>query len=480
MDLSFYKNLSESQKAYADKIASKARSLGIPPELAVSVAYKESGLNPSAKPGSAGEIGIMQIKPDTAKEVGFTMDQIKDPDANIDAGLKYLKKSLDLSEGDPRLAAAGYNAGINHPFFSSKDKTLPPGTVDYLKDLKGFGAFTEAPAKQSVSVQTPPTSLDSMEAQQQMDKIFENAARGRGALGGLGVGAALSGSRLVGPAVKGAAQFISKATEEGKLAADAKAGVLPETPPVPPTPPGGQPPAKPTELGTPGTYGKATGPGQATFNYARSYGLPEIEAGQALSTTKEPGGVHDLLNKRQQALIGIQQRFPTETYVENPRFGGLMTPGQGSGAGPRASYVQQPTGALQAIPTKTVIPTTPPAKGALEEVTQLFKSMIEPGSKVRTVGGTVFRYAAPPLAGLQAGSEIGSMTHELGKKEPDYTKIGLSGLGAAGALMSIYPPTMPIGIPLAIGAPMIQGMREQERRPTMPSELNPMGEYIGP
>ena len=238
----------------------------------------------------------------------------------------------------------------------------------------------------------------------------------------------------------------------------------PETPP-PAQPAAPRPPAGPTQLGTPGTFPKATGPGSATFNYARSYGLPEIEAGRTLTTGKEAGGVWDLLGKRQEALTGIQQRFPTETFVENPRFGGIMTPGQGAGAGPRASYVQQP-GGLQAIPTRSPVPVTPPSKGALEEVTSLFRSMLEPESKIRRVGGALMRYAAPPLAGYQAGSEAGALSHELSKPKPDYAKAALHGAGALGAVGSMFPMTAPIGIPLAIGAPlMVEAMEKGRERP---------------
>lgn len=460
MDLSFYESLNPQQKAFANRIADRAKAMGIPPELAVAVAYQESRLNPSVQAGSAGEIGIMQIKPNTAKEMGFSLEDIKSPEKNIDAGLKYLKRSLDLSEGDPRLAAAGYNAGINHPFFSSQDKSLPTSTVNYLRDLKGFGAFSNVP---EARISEAPVEPKAPQARTEVDEVFEQAARGKGELAGLGIGAGEAFRRTIGPAVKGAAQFIGKASEEGKLAADAKAGILPETPPVPPTPPGGQPPA--TQLSTAGTYGKATGPGSATFNYGRSYGLPEIEAGKALNTTKEAGGVWDLLNKRQEALTGIQQRFPTETYVENPRFGGLMTPGQGVGAGPKASFVQQP-GGLQALPPKAPVPLTPPAKGALEEVTDIFKRMIEPGSKARSVIGTGLKYAAPPLAGLQAGSETGAMLSELDRGKPDYTKATLHGLGALGAGLSAFPATAPVGLPLAISAPLfVEAIEKGRDRP---------------
>ena len=101
-----------------------------------------------------------------------------------------------------------------------------------------------------------------------------------------------------------------------------------------------QPPGGPTQLGTPGTFPKATGPGSATYNYARVYGLPEIEAGRALGTGKETGEVWDLLKNRQESLNRIQQMGGG--FAENPRYGGLMTPQQSVGSGPRQSFTYKP------------------------------------------------------------------------------------------------------------------------------------------
>lgn len=453
MNLSFYENLNESQKAYAQKVASKAREMGVPPELAVAVAFKESGLNPKVQAGGAGEIGIMQIKPTTAKEVGFSEEDIRDPEKNIEAGLKYLKKSLDMSEGDPRLAAAGYNAGVNHPFFTSKGTSLPDTTVNYLKDLKGFGTFevSKTPEKTTVAGGIefePPTTQDSAEFQKQIDTVREKSARGRGEFVGGTLGALESARRVVPPAARGAARFLGRAAEEGRLTADIGAGFGPRGAP---SPLGG---GMAADLASEATQANrilqgTTDPASGTTGRARMGGF-NIETAQQAARAKEAAqGVGAL----QRSGVGL--KTAQQLLAEAP---GLTT---------------TPSGVLypRSAPSAKPVP-----RSGLDEVTRLFREMIEPGSKTRAIGSTVMRYGAPPLAGLQAGSEIGSMMSESRKEKPDYTKMGLSGLGATGAVMSMFPATAPVGIPLAIGAPLIQYMRENQSQ----APLGQTSEVVAP
>jgi hypothetical protein len=450
MNLSFYESLSADQKNLANQIAERAKALGIPPEFAVAIAYQESRLNPKVGPGSVGEIGLMQVRPETGKELGFSAQDLRDPNKNIDAGLAYLKKSLELSGGDTRLAAAGYNAGVNHPFFSNDKAKLPDTTVKYLESLKGFGAFTGP----QVGVEEGGEEEIPKETRRTTEDIEQGRAETAGAMLGGGAGTALTAARVAAPVVapvaRGAAALASKVmSPAARQAAELVAGQRPIGPTAPtamPTPSAGMPAA-----GAP-TPPRATGPGSAVVNYAKAFGLPDIEAGRATSMSAEPGGAWDLLNRRQQALSNISQRFPSERYIENPRFGGLMTPDQGPG--PRASFVSQP-GGLQPLPPRAPVPTAP--VGALEQVKGIFMNMLGPN----TVGRAAIRYAAPPLAGMQIGKEVGTLLTEGGREEPDYTKMALSGLSALGAGMSLFPVTAPIGIPLAIGAPLTQAYREK-------------------
>ena len=103
-----------------------------------------------------------------------------------------------------------------------------------------------------------------------------------------------------------------------------------------------------------------------------------------------------------------------------------------------------------------------PAIGPLEQVSQVFKMLMQ---------NPIVKYGAPPLALGSAAVDIHDIMAEQDKgKEADRIKQLLSGLGAAGAGMSLFPPTAPLGVGLSVLAPAAQYIREQQKRPQMPSE----------
>lgn len=296
--------------------------------------------------------------------------------------------------------------------------------------------------------------------------------------GALGALAGLAETRRMGGF--GPASILEKA------AAGAQRGMGPPTPMMPPAGPVGGPagpaggPVAPVSapvgpLSAP-AGGVPLGPqmgGSGTFNYGKAFGLTDIEAARALDMTKQAGGVHDLSTQRREGLQRIQQLFPGERYIENPRFGGIMTPEQGVGAGPRAQFVQTPAGpgaptgapaSLQQLPPRQPIPTTPRPPSGLDQVTQMFKEMAQTGARgARALGGVAraLPVVSYPLAGYSMGEDLGAIQQELSRQQPDYADIALRGAGALGTGLSLHPVTAPVGIPLALAAPAIAAARRK-------------------
>lgn len=92
---------------YAQEVNEAAQEFGIDSLLLASVIKAESGFNPSAK-SPVGAIGLSQLMPSTAKELGVDPYDTRD---NIRGGAMYLSKMLKRFNGNYHQALAAYNAG---------------------------------------------------------------------------------------------------------------------------------------------------------------------------------------------------------------------------------------------------------------------------------------------------------------------------------------------------------------------------------
>ena len=483
LKLNFPKKLDKEQLNQAEKVARRAIAIGVDPALAVATAYQESRLRPDTPDSEKGAIGLMQVLIPTGKAYGYSEADLRDPEKNLDAGLKNLKEALAYTNNNPKLAAVYYHSGPDAIADLAADKPMGPKTKQYVQDLKSFGTFelfnpnTQAPAE-SAPAEAPPEEppeppaaslADANELTTAQDFIRENSAadlkrQQYGSMGGLG-GAALAASPYVGR---------TAATTVGKLAKafnEAKAPTAP-TAPMGGLPMGGAPTPSQMTAGAPSAGGLPNVPmgtadggrmaqgqtGVIPYNTAKALGVTDIEAGQALTNTKQQGGAWDIATKRAEALNKLQG-MGMGNFVENPRFGGIMTQAPSVGGGPRESFAMQTPEAgkpaqLAPIPKAPIIPTTPPPMSGLDQVKNMFTGMMRQSMRFMPVVG-------PPLAGYSIGRDIADIEsqYERAPMERDYTDIGLSTAGALATGASLYPPAFPVAAPLSIAIPTFRNIR---------------------
>ncbi|HSR47889.1 MAG TPA: lytic transglycosylase domain-containing protein [Anaerolineales bacterium] len=95
-----------SVRAWSPEINRWSQEYDLPPDFVAVVMTLESCGNPGAR-SSAGALGLFQVMP-------FHFDDGEDPldpEVNARRGLSYLRRALDLAQGDFGRAMAGYNGG---------------------------------------------------------------------------------------------------------------------------------------------------------------------------------------------------------------------------------------------------------------------------------------------------------------------------------------------------------------------------------
>ena len=136
---------------FGELIHHAARRHGLNPELVAAVARAESAFRPDAV-SVKGARGLMQLMPATAEWLGVEQHHIHDPEFNLDAGARYLRRLADKFQDDLSLVLAAYNAGEGT---IARYGGVPPyrETQSYLKRIFGFlGLDDEAQSDAAVQI----------------------------------------------------------------------------------------------------------------------------------------------------------------------------------------------------------------------------------------------------------------------------------------------------------------------------------------
>lgn len=124
-----------------DEAVDKAsRKYGVDRDFIMAVIKQESDFNPESTSG-AGAMGLMQLMPGTARELGVT--DAYDVEQNVDGGTEYLKKLLNMYGNSREMALAAYNAGSGTLASRgvdsiSKISRLPYETQNYVQKVIGY------------------------------------------------------------------------------------------------------------------------------------------------------------------------------------------------------------------------------------------------------------------------------------------------------------------------------------------------------
>jgi soluble lytic murein transglycosylase-like protein len=112
---------------------------GLPADIADAVVHVESNYDPSTI-GSVGEIGLMQIRPETAAMLGFrgSDEELAKPEVNIHYGVIYLSKAWRLANGDLCRALMKYRAGHG-------EEIMTPRSVTYCQRARNHLAALGSP-----------------------------------------------------------------------------------------------------------------------------------------------------------------------------------------------------------------------------------------------------------------------------------------------------------------------------------------------
>jgi len=137
----------------------EVETTGLPADVADAVVYVESNYDPTTI-GSVGEIGLMQIRPETAAMLGFkgSDQELARPEVNVHYGVIYLSKAWRLAGGDLCRALMKYRAGHG-------EEIMTPRSITYCQRARNHLAALGSPF--ALGGTTPPLVASALTAERE-------------------------------------------------------------------------------------------------------------------------------------------------------------------------------------------------------------------------------------------------------------------------------------------------------------------------
>jgi hypothetical protein len=149
------------EKEVAKEIGKEIGKTRLPADIAEAVVFVESRYDSSVI-GRAGEIGLMQVMPETAAMLGFkgTTTELAKPEINIRYGVTYLAKAWRLAQGDLCKALMKYRAGHG-------EETMTARSVIYCNRARNRlmamnSPFATPGAVAAMTAEPPPASAPAL------------------------------------------------------------------------------------------------------------------------------------------------------------------------------------------------------------------------------------------------------------------------------------------------------------------------------
>lgn len=132
--------LTAAERRYEGDIQKYAKEEGLDPNLLRALIKQESSFDQDAV-SSAGAIGLGQLTPETASELGVNP---YDPSDNIRGAAKRLRQMFDMFDGNAELAVKHYNAGPNGDIDNAETRNHWEKVNEYWQDYNARTTYPDS------------------------------------------------------------------------------------------------------------------------------------------------------------------------------------------------------------------------------------------------------------------------------------------------------------------------------------------------